>query len=134
MEAVARLAPWQETLNSNPANRERLLAQDHKQFIATLQRWMLTMCPSEELVTGMQNAEVRRVVDCPTLLFKSGYSDMHHPRTASDELAALLPNVEYIEAPWPDTEWVDRPSPTALFRSWHKLAPILHEWANRTFG
>lgn len=131
MEAVAKLPQWQELLNSNPKNRERLLAQDPSHFRETLQRWMLAMCPGEQLVVGMSNEKVREVLDIPALIFKSGLSDMHHPRSASDELAALLPNVEYIDAPWPDTEWIDRPSPTALFRSWHKLAPILHEWANR---
>src|SRR5262245_49790051 len=65
MEAVADLPQWQEVLSSNPANRDRLLAQDPKQFIATLQQWMLTMCPSDQLVTGMSNEQVRQVLDCP---------------------------------------------------------------------
>ncbi len=129
MEAVANLPQWQEVLTSNPGNRERLLALDPKQFRDTLQSWMLTMCPSDNLVVGMANEEVRKVVDCPALIFRSGLSDMFHPRTASDELAALLPNVTYKDPPWPDTEWIDG-EPRTLFRSWHKLAPILHEWAD----
>jgi pimeloyl-ACP methyl ester carboxylesterase len=134
MEAVARLAPWQETLTSNPGNMERLLAQDPLEFRETLQRWMLAMCPSDQLVVGMPNSRAREVVDCPALIFRSGLSDMHHPRSASDELAALLPHVDYVDPPWGDREWVDAPSSAALFRSWHKLAPILHDWANRTVG
>lgn len=133
MEAVAKLPQWQEVLSSNPGNKQRLLSQDPKQFIDTLQRWMLAMCPGDELVVGMSNAEVRKVVDCPALIFRSGFSDMFHPRAASDELAALLPNVQYVDPPWPDTEWIDG-TPQTLFRSWPKLAPILHDWANQTIA
>ena len=133
MEAVAKLPQWQEVLTSNLGNRERLLAQDPKRFVDTLQSWMLAMAPGDELVVGMPNAEVRKVVDCPALIFKSGFSDMFHPRSASDELAALLPNVRYVDPPWPDTEWIDG-EPRTLFRSWPKLAPILHEWANEAVG
>ncbi len=134
MAAVAKLPQWQEVLTSNPGNMERLLAQDPKHFLATLQGWMLTNCPSEHLVAGLPNEKLREVVDVPALIFRSGLSDMHHPRTASDELAALLPNVDYIDPPWGDTEWVDAPSNNELFRSWYRLAPILHDWANKTFA
>jgi pimeloyl-ACP methyl ester carboxylesterase len=133
MEAVAKLPQWQEVLTSNPGNKERLLALDPKQFVDTLQGWMLAMAPSDELVVGMPNTRVREVVDCPALIFKSGLSDMFHPRTASDELVGLLPNVRYIDPPWPDTEWIDG-TPGKLFRSWHKLAPILHAWADEVAG
>ena len=50
-----------------------------------------------------------------------------------DDLAALLPNVRYVDPPWPDTEWIDG-EPRTLFRSWPKLAPILHQWANEAVG
>src|SRR5713101_7423214 len=40
MEAVAALPEWAEVLERNPANRERFVAQDRKEFIATMERWM----------------------------------------------------------------------------------------------
>ena len=45
MEAVVELPEWQEVLERNPRNRGIFLAQDPRQFIETLERWMLVYCP-----------------------------------------------------------------------------------------
>jgi len=51
----------------------------------------------------------------------------------SEKLAQLLPNARLVEPPWPDAEWNDT-SGLDHFRSWPLLAPILHDWADQTFG
>ena len=66
-------------------------------------------------------------------MFRSGASDPNHPAATSEQVAALLPNSELVEPPWPDTEWIDRARGIwREFERWPLLAPQLAEWANRT--
>ena len=59
MEDVVALPEWDEVLRRNPSNRQRFLDQDRREFIATMERWMLAYCPcGDELVPGL--AERRR--------------------------------------------------------------------------
>src|SRR4051812_12199644 len=140
MEAVAALDEWAEVLERNPRNRQRFLDQDPKEFIATMERWMVAYCPcGDEVVPGLPDADARRV-DLPALVFRSGESDANHTRATSEQVAALLPNARLVEPPWGDTEWIDRSSARAggrgegLFAGWPALAPVLHEWADDALG
>lgn len=136
MEAVAALPDWAEAQARNPRNRDLLLQQDHATFIATMERWMLAYCPTaDELVPGLPEADVA-AYDVPTLVFRSGVSDMNHTRAASDDLAARLPGAELVEPPWGDTEWVDRQAArnrgeSGLFEGWPQLAEPLLAWSAR---
>lgn len=129
MEAVAALPEWKEVLDRNPANRGRLLEQDPKQFIATLERWMLAYYPrQDELVPGVKNDDASRI-SVPTLVFRSGASDVHHTRATSEALAALIPTARLVEPPWGDTEWMERVrSGEGLFTRWPLLVPQLVDW------
>jgi pimeloyl-ACP methyl ester carboxylesterase len=137
MEAVAALPEWQEVLDATPDNRARLLAQDPKEFVRTLERWMLVYCPNDDnaLVPGVVNADVRGL-EIPALVFRSGASDLHHTRGTSETLAALLPLSQLVEPPWPDTEWNDRhlTPGNPLFARWPLLAPQLLAWAKETIA
>ena len=135
MEAVVALPDWAEVLERNPSNRERMLALDPHEFIATLERWMLAYMPNdEELVPGLTPAE-QAAITMPTLVFRSGASDINHPRATSEAVAAGLPNAELVEPPWGDREWLDRQAArgadgTPLFIRWPLLAPQLLTWAD----
>ena len=137
MEAVVALPEWEEVLEKNPANRERFLALDPKQFVADMERWMLAYCPcGDSLIPGLPDAEARKF-DLPTLVFRSGASDLSHTRKTSEDLAALLPNARLVEPPWGDGEWNERSSRPAprgegLFVGWPNLAPALLDWAQDT--
>ncbi len=136
MQAVAELAEWQEVLNANPDNRARLLAQDPKRFVKTLESWMAVYCPDDNaLVPGVPNDEVR-ALNIPALVFRSGETDLHHTRGTSEALASLLPHSQLVEPPWPDAEWNDRhiPPGNPLFIRWPLLAPQLIEWAKATIS
>jgi hypothetical protein len=136
MEAVAALPEWQETLEANPDNRAKLMAQDPKTFVRTLENWMAVYCPDgNALVPGVPNSSVQ-ALDIPSLVFRSGASDLHHTRGTSEALASLLPKSQLVEPPWPDTEWNDRhiPPGNPLFISWPLLAPQLVTWAKETIG
>ncbi len=135
MEAVAALPEWAEVLSRNPANRAKLLAQDPRAFIATLERWMLAYCPrANELVPGLPD-DVAKTMTLPALVFRSGESDPHHTRATSERLAELLAAAELVEPPWGDREWNERveaaPSGVGIFSRWPLLAPQLIEWSSR---
>ncbi|OHV39319.1 MULTISPECIES: alpha/beta fold hydrolase [Pseudofrankia] len=132
MEAVAALPEWAEVIEANPGNRQRILDQDRQTFMATLERWMAVYCPDDKaLVPGLSDAEAAKL-DLPTLVLRSGASDIHHRRETSEKIAAALPNALLREPPWGDTEWADRHTPEAakegLFARWPLLAPSLLEW------
>lgn len=138
MQAVAELAEWREVIAHNPDNRARILAQDPERFKATLERWMAVYCPREgELIPGLPDADARRL-DIPSLVLRSGASDIHHRRETSERLAALLPNAVLREPPWGDREWIERHAPAeakkGLFVRWPLLAPLLLDWAREAVG
>jgi pimeloyl-ACP methyl ester carboxylesterase len=136
MEAVLELDDWAEVLEANASNRERFLAQDPREFIATMERWMEVYCAcGGDLVPGLPD-ELARGMDLPALVFRSGESDMHHTRATSEAVASLLPRSELAEPPWGDREWIDRHAPenveAGLFQRWPLLAPQLLAWADTT--
>jgi pimeloyl-ACP methyl ester carboxylesterase len=134
MEAVAALPEWREVIEKNPGNRERFLAQDRAEFIATMERWMVAYCPcGDELVPGLPDADGRALA-IPALVLRSGESDANHTRATSEQVADLLPNARLVEPPWGDREWLDRQAAAqrgeGLFGRWPLLAPMLQEWAD----
>lgn len=140
MEAVVELPEWAEVLERNPANRQRFLDQDPKEFVATMERWMGVYCPcGGEVVPGLPDEEARRL-DVPAIVFRSGASDFNHTRATSEELAAVLPNARLVEPPWGDDEWNERSSARpggrgeGLFSGWPALAPILDSWAREAIS
>jgi pimeloyl-ACP methyl ester carboxylesterase len=133
MQAVADLPMWSESYGVKPENRDKILAQDPKVFMETMERWMDAYAVhKDELVPGLPDADAK-TMDIPALVFRSGVSDIHHRRETSEYIAHLLPNSQLVEPPWPDTEWADRHLPEnaskGLFANWPKLAPQLLEWA-----
>ncbi|HYA67977.1 MAG TPA: alpha/beta hydrolase [Acidimicrobiales bacterium] len=140
MEAVCALPEWQEVLSRNPANHQRFLDQDPRRFIAALERWMATYCScGGALVPDLPDAQARDL-DIPALVFRSGTTDLHHRREATDRLAQLLPNARLVDPPWGDNEWNERQDARmgnrreGLFVRWPLLAPALTEWAQKSLG
>jgi pimeloyl-ACP methyl ester carboxylesterase len=138
MEAVvalpeATLGNWQEVMQRNPSNRDRLLSQDPREFRSTMERWMFAYCPcGGATVPGLPDDDARRM-QLPALVFRSGASDPNHTREQSEQVAELLPNARLVEPPWLDREWVDSQI-GRRFIHWPLLAPILNDWANENLG
>jgi pimeloyl-ACP methyl ester carboxylesterase len=134
MEAVVELPEWSEVLERNPSNRERLLALDPRDFIATLERWMLVYCPDPAAtIPGLPDALLAKLAT-PTLVFRSGASDPYHTRATSERLHELIAGSQLVEPPWGDNEWNERSAAArggtgALFERWPLLAPQLLEFA-----
>lgn len=140
MEAVVALPEWAEVLERNPANRQRFLDQDPKRFVATMEEWMQAYCPrDDQLVPGLLNADAQQL-SVPTLVFRSGTTDLNHRRETTEELAAILPNAGIEDPPWGDDEWNERSAARpggqgeGLFVRWPLLAPRLLQWANEVLG
>jgi pimeloyl-ACP methyl ester carboxylesterase len=133
MEAVVDLPEWQEVIERNPANRDRILGQDRDTFTATMERWMAVYCPVQGMtVPGLADAAYAALT-LPALVFRSGASDPHHRRVTSEAVAGLLPNAELVEPPWGDREWIERMAAAqagqGLFARWPLLAPQLLAFA-----
>jgi pimeloyl-ACP methyl ester carboxylesterase len=139
MDDVVALPEWEEVLERNPSNRQRFLDQDRREFITTMERWMLAYCPcGDELVPGLPS-EAARALDVPALVFRSGESDAYHTRATSEQVAALLPNARLVEPPWGDREWIERGEARenaggSLFDRWYLLVPQLTEWSRDVFS
>lgn len=138
MDAVAALPDWAESIEQRPANRQKILDQDRRTFIETMERWELVYCPcDDELVPGLSD-ELARNITHPTLVFRSGESDIHHTRATSEAIAAGLPNAQLVEPPWGDREWIERGAEReqlgGLFVRWPLLVPQLQAWAAEKLG
>ena len=135
MEAVADLPEWQEVIGKNAGNRQRILDQDPKAFIASMERWMLAYVPTDEPVPGL-SLSAARALDIPTLVFRSGASDVWHTRATSERLAEVLPKARLVEPPWGDREWLERQDEhdRGIFVRWPFLAPQLLEWQADTLA
>jgi pimeloyl-ACP methyl ester carboxylesterase len=139
MEAVVALPEWAEVLERNPRNRDLFLALDPRQFVDTMERWMLVYCPrAGSTVPGITDERLSQLA-VPTLVFRSGASDPHHTRATSDRLAEVIPGARREDPPWGDREWIERGESAAaghggLFSGWPQLAPQLLEFAERVRG
>ncbi len=134
MEAVTELPEWQEVLERNPRNRGIFLAADPREFIATLERWMLAYVPDpDSTVPGLSDARAA-ALQAPALIFRSGVSDPHHTRATTERVHELIPGSVLLEPPWGDNEWNERgiaaKAGEGLFQRWPLLAPQLLEFAD----
>ncbi len=128
MEAVAELRMFKEPIERNPGNRDRILSQEPKAFIARMQAWANGFSLRDgSPIPGME-ADQFRSLTMPTMILRSGSTDIHHPRETSEEVHRLIPGSHLAEPPWGDNEWNERQvaaaqSGVGLFSRWPLLAP-----------
>ena len=135
MEAVAALPEWADSIKRNPGNRARILSQDPARFIETMQRWGGSFFPTAGSPVPGMTPESFRSIRVPTMVLRSGKSDLHHTRKTSEDVHALIAGSIIAEPPWPDNEWPSRQAARAkgegLFQNWPKLAPQILEFARK---
>lgn len=128
MSGVAKLRAWKEAIANNPANRDRLLAVDRGEFVATMRSWIDHYIPNPDSpVPGMSPADFAALT-IPVTVLRSGTTDLHHPRETSEWVHALIPQSKLTEPPWGDDEWNVRgdtsvSTGSSLFEGWPALAP-----------
>jgi len=128
MEAVAASPGWAVQIARNPKNREIILAQDPATFIRTMERWAEFYFPSKiSPVPGMTPDDFARL-RMPTLIYRSGMSDLSHTRRTSEWVHELMAQSKLVEPPWSDTEWNRRSGTPAIFEGWPALAPAILEF------
>lgn len=130
MEAVLKATSWAENLGKSEQARAFIKAQDPDKFIAVMQKWAAAYVPSPITpVPGMTPRDFARLT-MPTLVFRSGKSDLSHTRATSEWVHRLVPHSLFVDPPWNDDEWNYRSGQTmsgteghTLFRSWPRLVP-----------
>lgn len=135
MEEVVQLPGWQETFAKNPANRDRLLSMDPADFAAKMEQWGPTFLQvPDSPVPGLSAEDFARIT-VPTLVYRSGPTDPHHPRRTSEWVHELIPGSRLVEPPWGEQEWNERghvsrtTGNNVLFAGWPQLADQLKEFA-----
>jgi pimeloyl-ACP methyl ester carboxylesterase len=136
MEAVVALPTFQENLEKNPQNRERLLAMDPEEFAAVMEKWgPHFLQPADSPVPGFTAQDFARI-SVPTLIFRSSASDTAHLRRTTEWVHELMPGSRLVEPPFSPHEWNDQSAKTqetgdnVLFEHWPALAPQLLEFMN----
>ncbi|MET0363258.1 MAG: alpha/beta fold hydrolase [Sphingobium sp.] len=133
MEAVANLPGWADQIARNPRNRDIILAQEPKAFIATMQEWAAAYAYSTASpVPGMERQDFVRLT-MPVWVFRSGASDMSHTRRTSEWVHECIPHSRQVEPPWPDQEWnnvslIPNEPGRGRFERWPLLAPQVVEF------
>lgn len=134
MEAV--LPEFADQIARNPRNRELILQWDADAFIARMQLWAEGYAYSRvSPVPGISADQFARMT-MPVIVLRSGKSDLSHTREASEQTAALLPNAQLVEPPWPDQEWnncgkIPNAPGRGRFERWPLLAPMILEFLDR---
>lgn len=133
MAAVADLPGWEEPLRRNPANRERMLAQDPAKFMAVMGDWASAFYPQPGYPIPCISAAELGSLNLPVMVLRSGESDINHPRATSEDIHRLIPGATIADPPWGDREWIERQlahfEGEGLFVRWPSLAKQILEFA-----
>jgi pimeloyl-ACP methyl ester carboxylesterase len=103
MMAVTVKPFFADRIKANPANEQRLLSMDPKQFIETMRVWERYFSEAGDLpVIGATESELA-AIEAPTCIVAG--DDAVHPTKAAQDLHRILPNSEYHEPPIPRAEF-----------------------------
>lgn len=108
MPAVADMAEWKEPMTRNPSNRDRMLAFKAEDFIDRMRAWAEYFMPQPGVPIPCVSAANLAGIKVPTVILRSGKSDIHHTRETSEKVAAMIPGAQLQEPPWGDREWLDQ--------------------------
>jgi pimeloyl-ACP methyl ester carboxylesterase len=135
MEKVLGAASWAEHIAKNPQAKDKLLAMDPRQFIATMQQWASIYVPSDLTpVPGMSQRDWAQLT-MPVMVFRSSDTDLSHTRETSEWTHRLIPQSKIVDPPWRDDEWNFQSQRQqagdvgiTIFTSWPTLAPQVLEF------
>lgn len=92
MAAVCETEFFRERIESNPRNRERLLAMDAKRFIDVMAHWREYFIRDADLPVIGANDDALRSIKVPTCVIPG--NDWTHPRRVGENASRLLPKGE----------------------------------------
>jgi Aldehyde dehydrogenase family len=118
MEAVCRTEHFSELIESNPANRARLMALEPERFIGIMEEWRRAFNEgAHHPVIGLSPAELRSMT-MPACIIPG--NDRVDPRGPGQAAHRLMPNSEYHEVFAEDRMDVD-----VAFEDWEKKEGLL---------
>jgi len=97
MSAVVATPYYAERCARVAENRDRLLAMDVGEFIATMRRWRQFFLDGADMPVIGVDAETVRSITLPTCIVPG--HDTIHPRHIAEQLASILPNAEFHDVP-----------------------------------
>jgi len=126
MQGVIETPFFAERIKQNPANRDRLLAMDPKEFIDIMLFWR-TYFRGDVPVVGVTEEELR-AIQVPTLII-SGDDDTH-PRAAADWLHIRMPHATFLPPTWTKakSDYLLQDDTRYGIATAEKLPPILLEF------
>lgn len=131
MDGVLGLPEWQERIDQNPKNRDRMLAFDSDEFLQIMLRWLNAYVPKPgQTIPGVED-EMFGDIRIPTLIIRGGESDLHHPKRTSLEISCLIKDSTLIDPPWPEDAWERNSEARARgedrhpFDPWVQAAPAI---------
>ena len=136
MKGVAAINEWKELATENPANRDRILAQDPDQFLKQMMRWLNAFVPKPgQTIPGVED-EMFDNIKVPTLIIRGGENDLDHPKRTSLEISCLIKGSKLIDPPWPEDAWERAGEERAagkvkrfnMFDTWVQAAPPILEF------
>lgn len=92
MPAVCETEFFRERIESNPANRDRLLRMDPKRFIDVMAHWREYFIRDADLPVIGASEDALRSIKMPTCVVPG--NDWTHPRRVGENASRLLPNSE----------------------------------------
>jgi 2-hydroxy-6-oxonona-2,4-dienedioate hydrolase len=117
MEGVAKLPDWEQQLELNPGNRERLLALDPHEYEKVMLTWLNAFVPRPgQTVPGIEDEEFGRLT-LPTLIIRGSENDLEHTERMSLEMSTLIRNSTLVDPPGPGP-W-----------DWYRAAPLILDFA-----
>jgi len=127
MQAVCDTEQYRERIEANPANLQRLMAMDPKEYIRVMQHWLsIFMRGPRKPVLGMED-DVMRAIRVPTIVVPG--NDKTHASVNGHAAAALIPNSILYELPIQDQD-----VPVLPFSDWaaHEatLATVFADFMN----
>lgn len=136
MAAVAETPMFAASIRKNPANRERLLAEDALRFARQMAYWEAYFTTSADLATaGCRLSDDQwRSIAAPAIV--TGGVDPVHPTRVAQRIRGLLPNSAYHEPVVSLEEWDRifnvRPYPEVAELQGARIAPVWREFIAAT--
>lgn len=133
MDAVSKMPAWNEQLERNSGNRERLLKQPVSKFIETMQQWGWSCLPTEDSpVPGILASELA-CLNTPTAIIQNSRLDPYHTFETSKKLVELMPRTSLVDSPWGEAEFaqrlINRSKEGGLFANSAQLGPSILSFA-----
>ncbi|OXR45870.1 2-hydroxy-6-oxononadienedioate/2-hydroxy-6-oxononatrienedioate hydrolase [Nocardia cerradoensis] len=136
IEGLIELPEWQERIQDNPKNKDRLLALDADEFQAQMLRWLDAYVPKPgQTIPGVADYEFSKL-RIPTLIIRGGEHDIDHPKRTSMEVHCLIEGSVLIDPPWPEDAWQQGQKARArgegnIFDTWVLAAPAILDFVRQ---